>query len=214
MKLNERLKIFRLENDLTQREFAQKIGISIPTLQKYEYGTLKIKIETIIKICSIFNISLEKFINKIELDDEEKKEISNFETLKELLEEDEENIKQNMEAVHYIIDNSFIDMTYRRKILLYFIAHIPKLILNIPKDKETLEILFDSDNLEYGEAHIIIETEKIYILLDFLEENIFTNTINFIKLSKLNLLQEALESTAKKFETNKLYKKTNIEIDI
>ena len=86
MKLNEKLKNLRIENKMTQRELADKLGISIPTLQKYEYGTLKIKNEIILVLCDIFKISPDEFFNdgtneiletnKIlkELDEFEKKE--------------------------------------------------------------------------------------------------------------------------------------------
>lgn len=86
MKLNEKLKNLRIEKKMTQRELANKLGISIPTLQKYEYGTLKIKNEIILALCDIFKISPDDFFNdktneiletnKIlkELDEFEKKE--------------------------------------------------------------------------------------------------------------------------------------------
>lgn len=80
MKLNEKLKKLRIENKMTQRELANKLGISIPTLQKYEYGTLKIKNEIILALCEIFKISPNVFFNDEtnnilkELDEFEKKE--------------------------------------------------------------------------------------------------------------------------------------------
>jgi transcriptional regulator, XRE family len=64
MKLNEKLKNLRIENKMTQRELANKLGISIPTLQKYEYGTLNIKNEIILSLCDIFNISVDDFLNE------------------------------------------------------------------------------------------------------------------------------------------------------
>ena len=80
MKLNEKLKKLRIENKMTQRELANKLGISIPTLQKYEYGTLKIKNDIILALCEIFKISPNVFFNDEtnnmlkELDEFEKKE--------------------------------------------------------------------------------------------------------------------------------------------
>ena len=80
MKLNEKLKKLRIENKMTQRELANKLGISSPTLQKYEYGTLKIKNEIILALCEIFKISPNVFFkdetnNMLkELDEFEKKE--------------------------------------------------------------------------------------------------------------------------------------------
>lgn len=85
MKLNEKLKKLRIENKMTQRELANKLGISIPTLQKYEYGTLKIKNEIILALCEIFKISPNVFFNDEtnnmlkELDEFEKKNIEKIE---------------------------------------------------------------------------------------------------------------------------------------
>lgn len=193
MKLNEKLKSFRIERGLSQRELAKKIGISVPTLQKYEYGTLNLKTEIIIKLCDIFNISLDEFIKKVELNEEEKKEITLFESVKDLLNDEKEFINENLKVAKYIIDNSFIEMTQKRKLLLYFLAHI--LEFNIPKNKNTLEILYyDSD---FEEFHTLIKIDKLNILLDILEKNIVANLINFLQISSSDLLQEALNDDKK-----------------
>ena len=111
MKLNEKLKNLRIENKMTQRELANKLGISIPTLQKYEYGTLNIKNNIILSLCDIFNISVDDFLNEKrqnemdileEMDDLEKKEFRRnkallaIEKVKKKLEE-KKNIQKQRE---------------------------------------------------------------------------------------------------------------------
>ena len=63
MKLYEKIKQLRLDNHMTQKELANKLGISIPTLQKYEYGDYKIKNEIIVKISEIFDVPIEELLN-------------------------------------------------------------------------------------------------------------------------------------------------------
>ena len=79
MKLNEKIKQLRIDNNITQRELAQKLGVSIPTLQKYEYGTLKIKSEILIKMCDIFQIELNELTKFLE-----KEDFKNFEHEKKI----------------------------------------------------------------------------------------------------------------------------------
>lgn len=79
MKLNEKIKQLRIDNNITQRELAQKLGVSIPTLQKYEYGTLKIKSEILIKMCDIFRIELNELTKFLE-----KEDFKNFEREKKI----------------------------------------------------------------------------------------------------------------------------------
>lgn len=79
MKLNEKIKQLRIDNNITQRELAQKLGVSIPTLQKYEYGTLKIKSEILIKMCGIFQIELNELTKFLE-----KEDFKNFEREKKI----------------------------------------------------------------------------------------------------------------------------------
>lgn len=50
MTTGEKIRLARKERGLTQREFAEKVGIAEPTLRKYESNRLNPKIETLLKI--------------------------------------------------------------------------------------------------------------------------------------------------------------------
>lgn len=194
MKLNEKLKTFRIKNNMTQRELAKELGISIPTLQKYEYGTLKLKSETIIKICKIFNIGINDFLDKITLSDEEKMELDFVESI---LETNNENIKENMEIVNFILDNALLNLENRQKYLLYFLANNSDISFYIPKNKETLEINFYTTMFNREEV-ALIKSEDLEILLDMLDKNIELALCNFLNLANLNLLSRALENNNEK----------------
>ena len=111
MKKNEKLKQLRIDNRMTQKELAKKLDISIPTLQKYEYGTINIKNDIIIKLCNIFNISPKDFLSE--------EEYKSFEREKKVIE-----ITQNIsEMVNFTTNNtpdkfleflnSFLDFEYK-----------------------------------------------------------------------------------------------------
>jgi transcriptional regulator with XRE-family HTH domain len=53
----EIIKKLRIENQYTQSELAEKLGLKLSTMQKYESGAiLNVKLETIRKLCEIFEI--------------------------------------------------------------------------------------------------------------------------------------------------------------
>jgi transcriptional regulator, XRE family len=94
MKKNEKLKQLRLDNHMTQKDLSKKLNISIPTLQKYEYGTINIKNDIIVKLCNIFNISPKDFLNE--------EEYKSFEKEKEIL-----KITQHInEVTNFVVNNS------------------------------------------------------------------------------------------------------------
>ena len=76
MKINEKIKELRTKNKLTQKEFANKTGLSISTIQKYEYGDLTPSESVLFKICKTFDISPDELLkdtkNVDELDEMEK----------------------------------------------------------------------------------------------------------------------------------------------
>jgi transcriptional regulator with XRE-family HTH domain len=64
MKFKDRLKRLRLENNMLQKELAEKIGVKRPTITKYELGTGEPTIDTLIKLSTIFDCSLDYLMGK------------------------------------------------------------------------------------------------------------------------------------------------------
>lgn len=57
MKFNERLKNIRKECGLTQKDVYEKLNISPNGYASYEQGRTEPNIETLVKLCNIFNVS-------------------------------------------------------------------------------------------------------------------------------------------------------------
>lgn len=64
MIINESLKNIRLDNNLTQDDFAEKLGVTRQTVSSWENGKSYPVIENIIKISEIFNISLDNMLKE------------------------------------------------------------------------------------------------------------------------------------------------------
>lgn len=64
MKLNQKLKKYRLKAKLTQEEAAAKIFVTRTTISKYESGALTPSEEIIENLAKIYNIPKSKLINK------------------------------------------------------------------------------------------------------------------------------------------------------
>ena len=69
--IGEKIKTLRKERKLTQKELAHKIGVTAPTVTKYENGQLEPNIEVLNKIATTFNISVSTLIE----DNNSKKEL-------------------------------------------------------------------------------------------------------------------------------------------
>lgn len=53
----------RNENQLTQKEFAKRTGISYGTLQAYEYGTQYPRYDYLMKLSDMFNVPMLFFLD-------------------------------------------------------------------------------------------------------------------------------------------------------
>ena len=65
MSYGSKIRKIRLDNKLTQDQFAELIFVSRSTLAQYEISLKKPNIETLNIICSKFNVNLDEFRNEI-----------------------------------------------------------------------------------------------------------------------------------------------------
>ncbi len=64
MILNERLKKLRLQNGVTQKAIAEGIGVTSVSVQRFEYGTAKPKLDNVIKLADFFNVSTDYLLGR------------------------------------------------------------------------------------------------------------------------------------------------------
>lgn len=60
------LKLIRIENDLTQQQVADALGVSRAAYCCYEKGRRGVDVETLLKLCSFYDLTIDKFVEKCE----------------------------------------------------------------------------------------------------------------------------------------------------
>lgn len=63
MKLNEKIKTIRTQKNMTQKELAEKIGIAVNSVSRYETGERIPTYKMIEKIAQALNVSIEDLFN-------------------------------------------------------------------------------------------------------------------------------------------------------
>ena len=66
MRFCERLKMIRKESDMTQKDVYEKLGISANGYASYEQGRTEPNIDTLIKLCRIFEVSADYLLGLID----------------------------------------------------------------------------------------------------------------------------------------------------
>ena len=66
MKFCERLKELRKTSPYTQKAIADELGISVTAYQYYESGKNQPSIENLIKLCDMFNVTLDYLTGRID----------------------------------------------------------------------------------------------------------------------------------------------------
>lgn len=64
MLFNERLKTLRFQNGVTQKAIAEGIGVTPGSIQRFEYGTAKPKLDTVVSLADFFNVSLDYLVGR------------------------------------------------------------------------------------------------------------------------------------------------------
>lgn len=102
MSLGERLKKLRDDRELEQKDVANMIGVRNNTLSQYESNDRKPDYDTLQKLASIYNVTLDYLITGKEYDKEEKANSNLFFFDKdELSEQDIDEIKKHIEYVKW-----------------------------------------------------------------------------------------------------------------
>lgn len=73
--LNERLKSLRVQSRVTQRAIANGIGVSEGTVQKFEYGQAKPKLDTVVRLADFFNVSTDYLLGRADNTDSLEREL-------------------------------------------------------------------------------------------------------------------------------------------
>ena len=195
MKLNEMIKLLRNNTNLTQKEMAKKLGVSLSSLQKYEYGDFKPSSDILKKMSEVFKIPVSVILN---VDDytEDERDMIIWDI--EIADENKQNLKTNRENINFILENDLIpELNDKKKFLLYYMINIKNFSFHIPNDKSTLELYYyDSNNDE--EISSLMKTERLNLLLDMLDDSFELIIKNFSKLTNLNLIDEVIKKDSNK----------------
>lgn len=65
--LSERIKQLRLEKAVTQKSIADYLGVAEVSMQRFEYGTSKPKLENLIALADYFNVSLDYLVGRSDI---------------------------------------------------------------------------------------------------------------------------------------------------
>lgn len=184
MKLYEKIKQLRLDNHMTQKELANKLGISIPTLQKYEYGDYKIKNEIIVKISEIFDVPIEELLNI----SNENSDISQKIQYKEIIDitGDREMLFQK-EWFNYTFNGNHMSLINELLKNLGYDVDLSDLEkYDITKFESAIKAAQNAGvTLKYNNTEIKISLQNYTIFLRLLLSNIENLTYNFFKLNNI-----------------------------
>ena len=66
MKINlaENLKKIRKENNLSQEQLAEKLGVSRQSVSKWEAGQAYPEMDKVLQICKLFNLNMDELFNQ------------------------------------------------------------------------------------------------------------------------------------------------------
>lgn len=68
--IGQKIKELRLSRDLKQQELAERVGLSRATISNVESGTRGLSLESLHKVCKVFNVSIDYFDIEVESYDE------------------------------------------------------------------------------------------------------------------------------------------------
>jgi|694.fasta_scaffold123520_3 transcriptional regulator with XRE-family HTH domain len=100
--VNERIKQLRVENNLTQSELAEKVGLTYVQIGRYEKGKSNPSADVLQKLASVLNTSTDYLMNgkteQVEAQLADKELIRQFQEVEKLSPEDKNLVKTFLDA--------------------------------------------------------------------------------------------------------------------
>ena len=62
--ISEKIKCLRLQNNLTQKQLADTVNVQPASLQRFEYGTVRPSLDTLLALADYFNVSLDYLVGR------------------------------------------------------------------------------------------------------------------------------------------------------
>ena len=152
MNIGNKIKLYRENKKMTQKEIAEILEVEPATISKYESGTIEPNIQSLKKLSQIFEISIDELLNT----DEDKKDISNINVLELLREQKQIGLKGNL------YHNTQIVFAYNTN-------HIEGSKLTEEQTRyiyETNTILFEGETI--ASVDDIVETSNHFKLVDYM----------------------------------------------
>ena len=183
MKINEKIKELRKNNNLTQKEMAKKLGVSLSSLQKYEYGDFYPSIEVIKNIVDLFNITLSDFLDVSDITNEEKEVINwNIKHSRELEKEFENDIEENTRNIEILLEDKEIDLGYSD---IIWQMSMMNFYFRVNTEKKEINIEFYND-LKFindkGVYDITLTLDEFKVFLSYIEETLKLNILSALML--------------------------------
>ena len=63
MNLSDNLKKIRKDNNLSQEQLAEKLGVSRQSVSKWESGLAYPEMDKVLQICQLFNLNVDELLN-------------------------------------------------------------------------------------------------------------------------------------------------------
>lgn len=64
MEIGNRIKLLRLERKVTQKDIAEAIGVSPVSVQRFEYGSVRPSLDTLIALADFFDVSIDYLVGR------------------------------------------------------------------------------------------------------------------------------------------------------
>ena len=191
MEIGKKIKKYREENNMTQRDIAEILDVEPGTISKYENDMIEPNIESLKRLAETFNITIDELLN----DEEDKFDISKINVLDILKEQKEMKLKGNL------YHNTQVIFAYNTN-------HIEGSKLTEDQTRyifETNSILFEKETV--ASVDDILETANHFKLVDYMLDIAYEELTEDIIKEFHRILKEGTADSRKEWFNVGEYKK-------